>query len=214
MLSELVESLRCPRAHEPAALIAVSYASDGREIVRGALGCPACGAEFAIDAGVADLRDGAAGIAPPPAKTRPADERALRAGALLGLADGAGLVVLAGAWAEAAPELAALAESVRLLAFDAPAGVAGGDGLSLARTAGGIPLLPARARGIALDAPHADARTLAEAAAALAPRGRLVAPATCAVPDGLSELARDAADWVAERLPTPAVIKLERRMKG
>ena len=213
MFSELVESLRCVRAHEPTGLVAVAYETVERDILRGSLGCATCGAEYPIAAGVADLRDGAAGAAPPPAKTRPADELAVRAGALLGLADPHGLVVLAGAWAAAAPELAAIAEPVRVLALDAPAGIASGAGVSLARAAGEIPLRAGSARGIALDAPHADARTLASAVLALAPRGRLVAPVTCGVPAGITELARDSRDWVGEKQGSTPVVTIERRQR-
>ena len=208
MFSELVERLRCVRSHEPAGLVAVAYETLDRDILRGSLGCATCGAEFPIAAGVADLRDGAAGPPLPAPKTRPADELAVRAGALLGLADPHGLVVLAGAWAAAAPELAAIAEPVRVLALDAPEGVASGAGVSLARAAGEIPLRAAGARGIALDAAHADARTLMSAVTALAARGRLVAPAACPVPVGVTELARDERDWVAERDAAEVVVAL------
>ena len=139
-----------------------------------------------------------------------ADDLALRAGALLGLTEGGGLVVLAGAWSTCAPELAALVEPLRVLALDAGAGIAGAPGLSLARTAGEIPLRAGSARGIALDAAHASAGYLESAVTALAVKGRLVAPAATPVPKGCTELARDARDWVAEKQDEPAVVPLTR----
>jgi hypothetical protein len=120
------------------------------------------------------------------------------------------VVVLAGAWAACAPEIAGLAEPVRVLALDAPPGIASGAGVSLARTAGEIPLRAGTARGIALDAAHAGDAYLASAAAAVSARGRLVAPVTAPVPAGFTELARDARDWVAEKLPVEQVVPLGR----
>ncbi len=210
VFSELIEALRCVRPHDDAPLIAVADDVVERDIRRGSLGCPACRAEYPIAAAVADFRLGRDGPAPAPDKTRVAEELAIRAGALLGLAEPGGLVVLAGTWTSCAPELAALAEPVRLLALDAAPGIASGAGVSLARTAGEIPLRAGAARGIALDAAHATAGYLETAAAALAPRGRLVAPAAAAVPPGFTELARDARDWVAEKTVTPAVVPLAR----
>ena len=214
MFSELVESLRCVRSHEPTGLVAVSFETVERDIVRGSLGCPSCRAEYPIVGAVADLRDGAEGPPLPPAKTRPETELAIRAGAFLGLEDPGGVVVLAGAWSAAAPELAGMAEGVKLLALDAAPGIASGAGVSLARTAGAVPVRAGSARGIALDGAHAGERYLASAVNALAPRGRLVAPASCAVPGGMKELARDARDWVAERLPAATVVPLTRAARG
>jgi hypothetical protein len=82
--------------------------------------------------------------------------------------------------------------------------------VSLARTAGEIPLRAGTARGIALDAAHATPGYLESAAAAVSSRGRLVAPASSPVPAGFTELARDARDWVAEKQPVETVVPLAR----
>ena len=210
MFSELVESLRCVRPHPPSGLIALANETVERDIVRGALGCPECGAEFPIVDGIADFRLGRAGPPLALAKSRVENDLALRAGALLGLLEGGGLVVLAGAWTACAPELAGFVEPLRVLAIEPAAGIGGTPGLSLARTAGEIPLRAGSARGIALDAAHADAEYLQSAAAALAPRGRLVAPVSAVLPAGCVELVRDAHDWVAEKEEVPAVVPLVR----
>ena len=55
---------------------------------------------------------------------------------------------------------------------------------------------------------------VASAAGALRPRGRLIAPSSVAVPDGVTELARDHEDWVAERagsVSPPVPIRVGRR---
>jgi hypothetical protein len=55
-------------------------------------------------------------------------------------------------------------------------------------------------RGVALDLAAApNAALLAGAVEALRPRGRLVAPLAVAVPAGVTVLARDDREWVAER---------------
>src|SRR5207248_1411816 len=107
MFIELVESLRCPRPHPFTWLVAGVRRMDGRRIVSGLLGCPTCRAEYPIDDGVADFRDGAA--SPPTAPNESAAERrALEAAAFLDLTSPGGFVVLAGAWGAAAPALAAI----------------------------------------------------------------------------------------------------------
>ena len=214
MFSELIESLRCVNAHESTGLVAIADETLERDIIRGSLGCQHCKASYPVAGAVADFRLGRAGVAFPPAKTRPADDLAMRAGALLGLAEPGGVVVLAGAWAACAPEIAAIAEPVRVLALDAPPGIASGAGVSLARTAGEIPLRAGTARGVALDAAHATASYLESAAAAVSSRGRLVAPATAPVPAGFTELARDERDWVAEKLPVETIVPLARAPRG
>jgi hypothetical protein len=210
VFSELIESLRCVREHAPAQLVAVAEQVIDRHIRRGSLGCPTCLADYPVADGVADFRLGSEGPALPPPKGRVEEELAIRAGALLGLAEPGGLVLLAGAWTQCAPELVALLEPVKVLAIDAAPGMAEGVGLSLARTAGVIPLRAASARGIALDAAHATPGYLESAAAAVAPNGRLVAPISVAVPTGFTELARDAREWVAERITAPTVVPLSR----
>jgi hypothetical protein len=213
VFSELIESLRCVRAHEPTGLVAVAFKTVERDIVSGSLGCPACKASYAIDASIADFRLERDGPAPAPPKTHPAEEMAVRAGALLALTEPGGVVVLAGTWSACAPEIAALAEPVKVLALDAAPGIASGAGVSLARTAGEVPLKAGSARGIALDAAHASPEYLESAAFALAARGRLVAPAGAPVPAGFTELARDARDWVAEKIDAPAIVPIAVRKR-
>jgi hypothetical protein len=204
---ELVEWLRCVREHELTWLVARTDAMEGRDIVRGVLGCPVCRAIYPIADGVADLRDGAAAAPPAPADAAP--DEALRAAALLGLTTPGGFVALAGEWGRAAAAIVAIAPEVHVLALDPPSSLASGGGLSLALAGDDVPLRPESARGIALDASHATPRRLAAAAGALRAGGRLVAPADAPVPAGITLLARDERDWVGERDPAPAVSRLE-----
>jgi len=185
------------RPHEDSWLIARADVLEARHIVQGALGCPICEARYAIRDGVADFSDGA----PPRVPSGPAAEEtqalAFRAAALLGLTDPGGLVVLAGDWSACADSLLDVVEGVQLLALDPAPVLRSGGALSLARISAVLPLAAASARGIALDASHATPSLLAGAARALAPGGRLIAPASAPVPESLQELARDDEHWVA-----------------
>jgi hypothetical protein len=63
---------------------------------------------------------------------------------------------------------------------------------------------------VALDA-SATPALVAASLQALAPRGRMVAPVSVAVPPGITELARDAELWVGVKEPTPcAIVELRR----
>jgi hypothetical protein len=202
---EIVQALRCPRPHEASWLVARADRMEARHIVHGVLGCPVCGAEYGVREGTARLGD------PVPASPAVggAEDTALRAAALLGLTTPNGLVVLAGAWAGAAVEVAALADGVHVLAVNAAdAPPPPGLGVSRLESAVVIPLGVAVARGIAVDAAHASPDALDAAAEALGAGGRLLAPAGSAVPDAVTELARDERWWVAEKAPAAPVVRL------
>jgi uncharacterized protein YbaR (Trm112 family) len=213
MFIELVESLRCPRPHEFTWLVASTLEMAGRDIRRGLLGCPSCSARYPIRDGVVDFqtRDGTTPIPDSTPLGNPSGdpELATRVAALFDLTSPGGFVVLAGDWAHAAPALAALVEGVEVVVLNTTVALTSGNGISLARTDGSIPIRPGAARAIALDkrhAVHADA-----AARALRQYGRLVAPADAAVPSGLEELARDDREWVAtKRLETTEGVPLRR----
>jgi len=210
MFIEAVDAFRCPRSHEHTWLVASADRLEDRDIVTGELGCPVCGARYPIVDGVADFRGAAASAASVPHGVTPAaerSERALRAAALLGLTEPGGLVVLAGAWGEAAHEVAALVERVHVLAIDPPAAVSSGFGVSVARAAEVLPLGPESVRAIALDAAHAGPSFLASGVDALRPSGRLLAPAAAPVPAGIVERVRDAHDWLGEKHDLAAIAR-------
>ncbi|HEY7895941.1 MAG TPA: hypothetical protein VIC24_13660 [Gemmatimonadaceae bacterium] len=206
MFIEVVDAFRCTRPHELTWLVAQADRLEDRDIITGALGCPICGARYPIAAGVADFRAAAAAAAAarrsPPSPAPPAPdlaERALRVAALLGLTESGGLVVLAGAWADAAHEVAALVDGIHVLAIDPASHVSSGFGVSVARADDTLPLRPGAVRGVALDAAHATAPFVETSVAALRPTGRLLAPAAAPVPPGIVERARDASDWLGEK---------------
>jgi hypothetical protein len=205
MFLELVDSLRCVRPHEDSWLVARADELVARHIVSGELGCPVCEARYAVREGVADFTssDGVEDssmrveLSSTPSARDVLAPLAIRAAALLGLAEPGGIVVLAGEWSAAANEILEMVDGVQLLALNYAPGLESGGALSLARIADVLPLAAGSVRGIALDTAHATPSLLAGAARALAPGGRLIAPASALIPDALTELARDDEHWVA-----------------
>ena len=194
MFIELVDALRCPRAHEESWLVASATRMEARHLVSGTLGCPVCLTEYPIEDGVVDFRaDRTTGTA---RRDPGAAADAMRLAAMLDLADATGFAVLLGAWGAAAPELAALVETPLIL-VDPPTGSVGAPGISVLRCDGEIPLASAAARAIAIDA--AGASQSASAVRVTRAKGRVLAPVHVPVPQGVRELARDPQLWVGER---------------
>jgi uncharacterized protein YbaR (Trm112 family) len=213
MFIELVESLRCPRPHEFTWLVASTLEMAGRDIRRGLLGCPSCSARYPIREGVVDFltRDGTTPIPDSTPLGDPAGdpELAMRLAALFDLTSPGGFVVLAGEWSQSAPALSALVEGVEILVLNTTVALTSGNGISLARTDGSIPIRPGAARAIALDQRHGG--HVDGAARALRQYGRLVAPLGASVPSDVEELARDGREWVAtKRVATTEGIPLRR----
>ncbi|MHB1863918.1 MAG: hypothetical protein ACYCVL_13255 [Gemmatimonadaceae bacterium] len=202
MFIELVDSLRCPHPHEESWLVAAADRMDGRNIVEGVLGCPVCKAQFRITQGVADLRvtPGPRRAAAMPAARDP--EQAMRLAAFLHLSDGHGYVALVGAWTAHAPDIQMVAET-HLLLVNPPAGLTIAAGMSGLLADARLPVAAGSARGLAVDQ-DAGADWLASALVGVQAGGRVVAPAAMPLPAGVTELARDAAVWVAERAPEPS----------
>jgi uncharacterized protein YbaR (Trm112 family) len=201
MFVEIVDALRCPRAHEESWLVLAARRTEDRHVLEGTLGCPVCRAEYSIHAGIADFSDetardhtfDAAALTLPPA-----DHLA----AMLNLGDALGFAVLIGSWGARADELVELLDAPPLLLVDPPAGIAMGHGLSGIRAGKKLPLALGAARAVATDA--IDPARVADAARVTRVGGRMVAPAVSLVPEGVRELVRDDAVWVGERLALPS----------
>jgi hypothetical protein len=208
---ELVDALRCLTPHEDSWLVAAVSRMDGRHIVDGVLGCPVCRREYPVRHGVGWFADD--GAVPAPLSATTDADRVERAAALLGLTDPGGIVVVGGAWTDCADALAEMG-AAHVVVLDAAPSPSSPQGTSALRIADRLPLAAGGVRAIALGAGVARSPLLESAAAALRPRGRLVGPADAAVPEGVVELARDAADWVAERgivVSPPVTLRVQRR---
>ena len=205
MFVELLEKLRCPNEHEPSPLIATASRTVNRHIIEGALGCPVCHAEFALHDGALEL--GGPSTVPAPQPDALSHERMIRLAALLGLDERGGLYVLDGISSRFAAGFVELSPNSRFVALASAPDVEGASAVIIGHGEG-IPLAAGCARGIALD--HATPALMRSAVQALAPHGRLVAPANADVPDGIAELARDEELWVGERDAMPAVFGIRR----
>lgn len=192
---ELIDRLRCIAAHEDSWLVAAVTETVDRSIIAGVLGCPVCGAEYPVTDGEvwysSSRATAAAENADLAARTDADDET--RLAALIGVDERGGLYALQGAEGRFAGALEQV-ESVQLILIDPPVGALAP---AIIRGAGErIPLATGSLRGIALES---AAEVMLEAAArALAPRGRLVAPADAPVPAGITVLVRDTRQWVGE----------------
>jgi len=201
MFVEIVDALRCPRAHEESWLVLAAQRTEDRHVLEGTLGCPVCHATYPIHDGIADFSS-------TPPRDRPIVDAALtlppadHLAAMLGLGDALGFVVLVGAWGTRAGELLEQLDAPPLLLVEPPAGITMGHGLSGVRAGAALPLASGAARAVATDAE--DPTRVADAARAIRVGGRLVAPAAARLPDGVRELARDDVVWVGERQAIPS----------
>ncbi|MBI1810087.1 MAG: hypothetical protein HYR75_09340 [Gemmatimonadetes bacterium] len=189
---ELLDTLRCPAPHEGSWLVATASRTEGRYLIEGTLGCPVCGAEYAIRDGAAWFgeRDAAQGIA----GAIKSEDEVTRLAALLGFDERGGLFLLEGTVAAMGEALADVSPARFIL--HAPPDQTPGH--AIIRGAGDlVPLAEGILRGAAIS--RASGPLAAAAVRALALKGRLVAPADTPVPEGITILARDERNWVGER---------------
>jgi uncharacterized protein YbaR (Trm112 family) len=207
MFIELVDALRCLEPHDETWLVAAVTRMDGRHIIDGVLGCPICHREYPIRQGIghfAATRDGDPARLTPVRASTDAD-RITRAAALLGLTDAGGIVCLDAGWADCADALAELGPA-HIVTFNADID-AGAETVSTLAVDDRLPFARGAVRALAIDADSTERGLLASATGCIRSRGRLVAPSTAPVPDGVVELARDETVWVGERavVATPPV---------
>ena len=201
---ELVELLRCPNPHAASVLVAASDRTSSRYVMEGVLGCPECGAEYPIRAGVAIFSTAANGADRSDA-LRDAGELALRVAAQLAMTEGRAVYALVTFDAGVARKVRELVPARLLLVNCDNVEALGDASAALANAPAGIvnsanlfPLAVNKFDGIAFAAAPAP-ELVDQAVMALKSGGRLVAPAECAVPGGVTELVRDELEWVATR---------------
>jgi hypothetical protein len=195
MFIELTESLRCPRDHDEGYLVCVPAAVDGRDVVRGGLGCPRCGAEYPI-------LDRVAWFAPPEPVAAASAAGPLTADAaatFLALEGAGGYVLLVGTAGRLGAALAPLVPGVHLVAVNPPADVAATAALSVLRSPRALPVRGHAMRGVVVGADAVRAGWLDAAAATVLTGLRVVVEDDRASPGGITELARGAGVFVGER---------------
>ena len=207
MRLDLAERLRCPRSHASTPLIVVADEVTGRDLRRGVSGCPVCQLEARIDAGDvwfgADHDDD---------HGEPADlEGALdRLIALCGLAEPGGAVLLTGRYGRLAERLT-VAAGVSVVLIHPRSPHVGTDEVSTVHgERAQVTFIDQTFRAAALDAGFPES-FIADVARSVQVGGRIVAAASVVPPEGVSELARDAAEWVGARERAAVVVELGRR---
>ena len=135
----------------------------------------------------------------------------MRLAALLDLSSPTGTVVLGGSFGTVAEAIVASVDVLALLLDGSESRSPHLAEVSAMRGGGRIPLAAESVRAVALDHETADEERLADAVRVLRPGGRLVGPANAPVPNGVTELARDEWQWVAERAaPTVPLLRRAR----
>lgn len=203
---DLLQTLRCPGDHASSWLVASASRSEGRHIIEGVLGCPVCSAEYVIRDGAAwfGQHDNAAHVA---GGISGDEDEITRIAAFLAFDERGGTYLLEGPLCVFADALADVAPA-RFVLHGPPLNC---HGHAVLRGAGdAVPVTAQSLRGAALS--RASGALAQEAADALLPKGRLVAPAETPVPNGITVLARDERQWVGERDGTvSAPVELRRR---
>ena len=196
MYIELLDILRCTSDHPQIPLVTAISERDGRFVVDATVGCPACRREYRVVRGVAWFTDELPPETPAPIAT-PDDEAAVRLAAFLAVSEGA-TYAITGEWARHAPEIAELV-AARIYALNPGHVIEETERLGVIRSDRRLPFAHASLRGLAIGDASLSETELDAALGAVAPGGRLVAPASLPVPAGVSELARDDSVWVGEK---------------
>ncbi len=174
----LIDRIFCPRCGPEFGLILLAREVRDRRVLHGDLGCSQCRETYPVRSGVADLRPPPRGSLPDPvllgesAQLDP--EEPFRIGALLGVTEGPGTLLLEGPASPHAEALAKLVGGVEVVTIDPTNhGLEGSRGVSRIMASERLPFFTATFRGILLSGGSPD-RLLEEAARVLAPRCRLV----------------------------------------
>lgn len=207
MFIEFLDQLRCIVPHEDSWLVASFAEQQDRFIVRGTLGCPICFREYPIQAGAAYFGVTPESVSHEDAPAAADPDVAMRAAAFLNARERCTLA-LAGVWAASAHAVTELMP-MRIFALNPASRMDDSEMVAVLYAKDAMPLTPSSIDGIALDVTTATEGTLLAALHALRPGGRLVAPASTPVPDGVTALARDEHYWVGET--NPSLVMLHRR---
>ncbi len=108
------------------------------------------------------------------------------------------MLALAGEWAPNAQEIADMV-GARVFAVNATVPLCESEGVALVQSRDAMPFAPRSLAGVALDAANSSPAMVASALRALRPGGRLVVPASVALPPDVTILASDDLIVVAEK---------------
>ncbi len=189
MQLSLVDSLRCPAHSQESTLVLSVEKWAGPRVAEGELGCPICHARYPIREGGIDfaggttVRRGTVTESPDP----------MRLVAQLNLREPGGMVLLTGSYGMIHEALSTLIESTCLIVDGAPTNSPLAVNLELNER---VPLADRTLRGAAVDA--TGLRLLPDLVRCVMPGGRIVAPGDAPLPVGVTLIARDEREWVAD----------------
>jgi len=201
MFIELVDSLRCLEPHEETWLVAAVTRMDGRHVAEGTLGCPLCRREYPIVSGVAWFATDSPEESDERLTTQLQIEdeaRVMRAAALLDLTEPGGIVVLGGSYTHYADALAELGAG-HVIVLNGRTADSSPQTVSSVVIDSQLPFGRGSVRAAALGREIATTGLLDSTVTTLRSKGRLIGPPTVSAPEGVTVLARDYDDWVAER---------------
>jgi uncharacterized protein YbaR (Trm112 family) len=161
MFIELTDHLRCPADHDESFLVLIPDEMDGRDVVRGMLGCPVCQQEYPIVSREVEFGIPDPGAAAERGEATP-DAAALST--LLGLEGAGGYLALIGEAAAQAAGMATILPGVHLVLVNPPEGTHPLPGASIIHT----PVLPLKQRslrGLVLGRPWSTQAGWSDAAA-------------------------------------------------
>src|SRR5688572_11460568 len=159
------------------------------------LGCPVCHAEYIVRDGVTKIGDG-----PHVKADAPDADLAMRLAAFLELNDPRRFAILTGRFASQADQLARIV-ATPLVLVNAPEGTHGDVAANIVADVV-LPFAPGAAHAAAID--ESASTALAESITrVVCSGGRVVGPATRALPAGVREIVRDDRLWVAEKIAAP-----------
>ncbi|MDQ2891074.1 MAG: hypothetical protein M3R65_11070 [Gemmatimonadota bacterium] len=196
MYIELLDGLRCVAAHPEIPLVTAITRREGRFVVEGTMGCPSCLREYRITDGVVWFDEAEATHRASPEAFERYPNAATRLGAFLAVSDGA-TVALAGSWAPYAAELAEMV-GARVFALNPRYPVAESERVARIHCGSRLPFAACHLHGVAIGEEWSD-ESIEISVNAIAPGGRVVAPASSSVPSQVEELARDHSIWVGQK---------------
>jgi hypothetical protein len=188
---ELTDHLRCPQDHDEAFLVLIPERMEGRRVIAGHLGCPACGWGTAWVDGVPDFGESPAATNDAP----PFDAES--AIALIGIDGPGGWLAVAGRLGALAHEIAARLPHVNLVAVNPPHGVESSGAVSVIRS-GAWPIKQHAMRGalVGVDAAGFAARAIGSVLPGLRAAGEGERPT---LPVGSTTEAEAPGLWVVRR---------------
>jgi uncharacterized protein YbaR (Trm112 family) len=185
----VTDRLSCPRCGPEFGLVLLAEKLEDRRVLEGALGCANCRERYPVTGGFSDFRppprhepevEGAgepwshpAASSPDPSD-RSDPEEGMRLGAMLGVTEGPGLILLTGASVTQASRLAAMIEDIEIVALHpALRGRSEESGVSRILAGPKLPFFTGSLRGVVLEG-RAQGEGLDEAVRVLSPGSRLV----------------------------------------